>query len=132
MNNFSTVATIVKAPESIKLGERPGMRVRLVDKTYGKKAVDRFFTGIFSGQDLDVLARLKVGDQIFVSGGLIQEEYTNKAGVVVKDDNMPYAKLLQVAKSASFFAKKEEADDVQATAAPDLTAPAGPSPLDGI
>lgn len=134
MNNFSTVATICKLPEVIKLGEREGVRIRLVDKTYGKKAVDRFFTGIFTGPDVDVAKRLKVGDQIFVSGGLIQEEYTNKAGQTVKDDTMPYGKILNVTKSPSFFgAAKPEAteDDSGPIEAPALAFKA-PNPLDSL
>lgn len=138
MNNYSTVCTIGKDPEAIKLGEREGRRIRVVDKTYGKKAVDRWFTVILSGPDVATADRLRKGDQIFVTGALIQEEYEPKKprykGEKIKDDVMPYAKLAQVVKSPTFFNQTENmekdaaGDEGMDNTPPDLSA----SPLAGI
>ena len=141
MNTYSAIVTLGKDPEAIKLGEREGRKIRVVDKTYGKKAIDRWFTAILSGPDVATVDRLRKGDQVFLTGALIQEEYEPKKprykGEKVKDDTMPYAKLAQVVKSPTFFNQVEDGDEKTGThekaddSAPDLTA-RGPSPLDGI
>ena len=138
MNNYTAIVTLGKDPEVVKLGEREGRKVRVVDKTYGKKAVDRWFTAIFSGPDVATMDRLRKGNQIAVTGTLVLEEYEPKKprykGEKIKDDVMAYAKLLQVVKSPSFFGNAEDgekpADDSTDDSAPSLTT--GPSPLDGI
>lgn len=134
MNSFTSNATICKAPESIKLGEREGMRIRMVDKVFGKKAVDRFFTIIVTGPDVDVAKRVKVGDQLMITGCLVQEEYTNKAGQTVKDDTIPFGKILNVTKSPSFFgaAKPEAAEDDSGPIEAPTLASKAPNPLDSL
>lgn len=140
MNNYTANVTLGKDAETIKLGEREGRRLRVVDKTYGKKAIDRWFTAIVTGPDVATADRLRTGDQVMISGGLIQEEYEPKKprykGEKIKDDVMPFAKILQVTKSPSFFNRDEPSEAESATegtgdtSAPDLTGSA--SPLAGV
>src|SRR5262245_44100632 len=94
-------------PETIKLGEREGRKLRVVCNTFGKNSEDRWFNAIVTGKDVEVADRLEKGNQIALSGQLVQESYKPKKarfkGEQVKVDTMPFAKIMEVIKSDSFF-----------------------------
>lgn len=106
-NVFTAVVNLGADPEVITLGTREVYKLRLADRGIGKKAVTRWFTGLFSGPDLNTCKRLVKGDQIMVSGSLNQTEYKPKQpkfkGQTINGDEMPFGKILQVLKSDTFF-----------------------------
>ena len=138
MNTFTAIANICRDPEALVLGERQCMKLRLADGTYGKNAETRFFDAIVSGPDAAVAKRLKSGDQLVISGTLVATSYKSKkgkmAGKTVQADSMPFAKILQITKSPSFFAGTKESDEGADDSEPDLETPPddGESPLAGI
>lgn len=107
MNTFTAVVNLCGDPEDVTFGEKSLVRLRLADNTPGKQAKARFFNAIVSGPDIDVAHRLAKGDQIVVTGQLSLTEYKAKkgklAGKLVTSEEMPFAKILQVTKSPSFF-----------------------------
>lgn len=128
MNTFTAIVNLCRSPEPLELGGRPCMKLRLADNTFGKQAETRFFDAIVSGNDADVAKRLEQGDQIVISGTLVATSYKAKKGKnkgkTIQSDQMPFAKILQVTKSPSFFSGDGEKDEDPAegteTEAPDL------------
>lgn len=120
MNNFTCIANLCRDPETIELGGKECYKLRLADNTFGKQSVTRFFDAIVGGPDAGVASKLKQGDQILVTGTLQATQYKAKQGKnkgqMVNSDQMPFAKILQVTKSPSFFAGAGgDADDGDAT-----------------
>lgn len=107
MNTFTGIVNLCREPEDLELGGRPCKKLRLADNTFGKNSETRFFDAIVSGNDAEVAGRLKQGDQICVSGTLTLTSYKAKKGKnkgkTIQSDQMPFAKILQVTKSPSFF-----------------------------
>jgi single-stranded DNA-binding protein len=134
-NTFTSVSNLCKDPESLTLGERELVKLRLACNTFGKNAETRFFDALVGGPDADAAIQLKQGDQIVITGQLVKSSYKSKKGKLkgksVECDSMPFAKILQITKSPSFFSGegKADADDgVDQTEAPDL----GDAPADDI
>ena len=115
MNTFTAVVNVCKAPETLELGGRECVKLRLADNTFGKKSETRFFDAIVSGNDADVAMRLEQGDQIAVTGTLVSTSYKSKRGKnkgkTVQSDQMPFAKILQVTKSPSFFERSDDDEE---------------------
>lgn len=113
MNVYTATVNLCRNPEPITLGERECMKLRLADNTFGKSKT-RFLDAIVSGQDVETAGRLQSGDQIVVTGTLQLTEYKAKKGKMkgktVQADQMPFARILQVTKSPSFFAGAGEED----------------------
>lgn len=131
MNTFTSVANLCRAPEDLELGGRACVKLRLADNTYGKSET-RFFDAIVSGPDVETAKKLSQGDQIVVSGTLQKTSYKAKKGKMkgkrVEQDQMPFAKILQVTKSESFFSSEDSDgtdDDATDDSAPDLTGGGG-------
>lgn len=137
-NNFTAIVNLGADPETIQLGDREGRKLRLADKARGKKAITRWFNMLVTGKDCEVADRLRKGDSILVTGELALTEYKPKKakkGEMVRADEMPFGKILQVVKSPSFFGV-EEGDDAEEelpgkagvveTEAPDLDGGADP------
>lgn len=124
MNNYTAIVNLCKPSETIELGGRPCAKLRLADNTTGKKSVARFFTAIVSGPDVEVAGRLAQGDQIVISGMLCKTEFVGTRGKTkgqtISDDEMPFAKILQVTRSPSFFGHVAPSPDSDgAPASPD-------------
>lgn len=126
MNTFTAVVNLCRAPEDLQLGGRDCVKLRVADNTFGKSET-RFFDAIVSGPDVETARKLSQGDQIVVSGTLQKTSYKAKKGKMkgktVEQDQMPFAKILQVTKSESFFNGGEDgADESEGsdTDAPDL------------
>jgi single-stranded DNA-binding protein len=115
MNMYTAIVNICKEPEALELGGRPCMKLRLADNTFGKNAETRFFNAIVSGNDADVAKRLRQGDQIVIAGTLTASSYKPKKGKfkgkTVQSDEMPFAKILQVTKSPTFFNQDSASSD---------------------
>lgn len=130
VNTFTSVANLCRAPEELELGGRACMKLRLADNTYGKSET-RFFDAIVSGPDVDTAKRLSQGDQIVITGTLQKTSYKAKKGKMkgktIEQDQMPFAKILQVTKSESFFAEREDEADEPET---DNTEPSLDEPSD--
>ena len=111
MNTFTAVCNLCKAPEDIELGGRPCKKLRLADNTHGKNTETRFFDATVSGHDAETAARLESGDQVVITGTLASVSYKSKkgknAGQTVVCDSMPFARILQVTRSKTFFAGLE-------------------------
>lgn len=106
MNNYTAVCNLARDPESITLGGKEGIKLRLGDSTFGKKAETRFFDAIVTGQSAEVAKQLKTGDEVVVSGTLKLTSYVPKQGKnkgrKQQADEMPFAQILRVTKSATF------------------------------
>jgi single-stranded DNA-binding protein len=131
MSNSGTyIVNLGKAPEKLELGGRECYKLRCAEKAGNKKAITRWFTAIVGGPDAGTAARLAQGDTIAVTGELSLTEYKNKkTREMVKEDEMPFAKIMRVIKSPSFFAgtgEKAESDE----GAPTADAPEGDTPPD--
>lgn len=124
MNNFTAIVNLCRDPEALELGGRTCQKLRLADNTFGKNAETRFFDAIVSGPDADVAARLKSADSIAVTGTLVKGSYKGKKGKnkgkTVETDSMPFAKILQVIKSPSFFEGGSDDSDEGDDSEPDL------------
>lgn len=128
MNNFTAVVNLCKDPEPLTLGEREVIKLRLADNTFGKNAETRFLDAIVGGPDKDVAEQLKQGDQIVITGTLVATSYKSKKGKnkgkTVMADSMPFAKILQITKSPSFFSGEgggdEDGADAGDNSEPDL------------
>lgn len=138
-NNGSWIVRLGAEPETIKLGEREGRKLRVVCSTFGKNSEDRWFNAIVTGKDVETADRLEKGNTIALAGQMVKESYKPKKprykGEVVYVDTMPFAKIMEVIKSESFFGgSKEEAaaDGVETTEAPALTDDAGTEPTDDL
>lgn len=132
MNTYTAVVNLCKDPEPLKLGEKELMKLRLADNTFGKNAETRFLDALVAGQDKDVAEQLKSGDQIVISGTLVKGSYTAKKngkgvkrGQKIMTDSIPFARIVQVTKSESFFngaGDAEAGDESDGTEAGDDTA----------
>lgn len=128
MNTYTAVCNLTKDPETLTLGEREVIKLRLADNTFGKGAETRFFDALVSGPDVDAAQQLKSGDQIVISGTLTKTSYKSKKGKMkgktVEADSMPFGKILQITRSPSFFSGEGASDDAEGSdEAPDLDAP---------
>lgn len=141
-NSYTSVCNLTKDPEDLTLGEREVVKLRLADNTFGKNAETRFFDALVAGPDVDAARQLKSGDQICITGQLTKTSYKSKQGKnkgrTVEADSMPFAKILQITKSPSFFNRDADADagdSAAQTEEPDLTGDApddGVDPLEGV
>lgn len=127
-NSYTAVVNLTKDPEDLTLGEREVVKLRLADNTFGKNTETRFFDALVAGPDVDAARQLKSGDQIVITGQLTKTSYKSKKGKnkgkTMEADSMPFAKILQITKSPSFFNAspddEPEADGVNQTEEPDL------------
>lgn len=133
-NNGTYIVNLGKDPEELELGGRPCMKLRCAEKAATKKAITRWFTAIVGGPDVETAKRLAQGDTIAVSGELALTEYKPKKprfkGETVKEDEMPFAKLLRVIKSPTFFAEDTSDKSGDDEGAPTADAPEGDTPPD--
>lgn len=132
-NNGTYIVNLGRDPESIELGGRPCYKLRVGEKAATKKAITRWFNAIVGGPDVQTAERLKTGDTIALAGELALIEYPKKKnakykGEMVREDEMPFAKILRVIKSPSFFAEQSEAPATDGT--PTADAPEGDTPPD--
>lgn len=132
-NTYTAVVNLTKDPEDLRLGERDVVKLRCADNTFGKNTETRFFDALVAGPDVEPARQLKTGDQIVITGTLTKTSYKSKKGKnkgkVMESDSMPFAKILQITKSPSFFsgegASDESAEDEVNTDEPDLGTDAG-------
>jgi len=108
MSNSGTwIANLGKDPEELTLGERQLVKLRCAEKAPGKKATTRWFTALVGGPDLAVAGRLRKGDCIALAGQMVRTEFKpskgKNRGVIQVEDEMPFAKIMQVIKSPTFF-----------------------------
>lgn len=131
-NNGTYIANLGKDPEELELGGRPCVKLRVAEKAASKKAETRWFTAIVGGPDVETAKKLRTGDTIAVTGELVLTKYKAKkpryAGEMIQEDEMPFAKLMRVIKSPSFFGDGE-APPADA-GAPTADSPAGDTPPD--
>lgn len=132
-NNGTYICNIGKDPEKMELGGREVYKLRVAEKAATKKAITRWFTAIVGGPDVATAARLAKGDTIALSGELALTEYKAKKprykGEMIREDEMPFAKLMRVIKSPTFFAADAEAPPAE-TGEPTADAPEGDTPPD--
>lgn len=132
MSNSGTyIGNLGKDPEDIEFSGRQCVKLRIAEKAASKRAETRWFTAIVGGPDTEAAKRLKKGDTVAVVGELVLTKYKAKkprySGEMLQDDEMPFAKLLRIIKSPSFFGD----GDVPADAgAPTADAPEGDTPPD--
>ena len=130
-NSGVFIINLGKDPEPLTLGGRECYKLRCAEKAGNKKAITRWFSAIVGGPDTAVAARLRQGDTLAISGELSLTEYTAKKprykGEQIREDEMPFAKMMRVLKSPSFFAGDAEAP---ADGTPTADAPAGDTPPD--
>lgn len=113
MSNVSTfVVNLGKDPEDLEVNGKELVKLRLAANSGHKKAVTRWFTALVGGPDVAVARRLRQSDTILITGELILTEYKPKSGPnkgkVQREDEMPFAKIVRVLKSPTFFAQPEE------------------------
>lgn len=125
-NNFTAVCNLTRDAETLTLGERELVKMRLANNTFGKGAEALFFDALVGGPDYDAAIQLKQGDKIAITGTLVKSSYKGKKGKmkgkVVETFSMPFAKLMTIIKSESFFAGSGQDDEAEegSTEAPDL------------
>lgn len=135
-NTFTTVCNLTQDPEAIKLGERDIVKIRVADNTYGKRAEPRYLNALLGGPDFEAGKRLRKGDQVVLSGTLVKTSYKatkgKMKGKTVESDEMPFAKLIQVTRSETFFASSDDdsTDDNAADADPDISDDPAPADAD--
>lgn len=132
MSNSGTyIVNLGRNPEKTQLGGRDVVKLRVAEKAGSKRAETRWFNAIVGGPDVETAMQLEEGNQIALSGELVWTSWTPKQGKLkgIKQygDEMPFAKLLKVLKSESFFNKtgadgEPTADAPAGDAAPDLGA----------
>lgn len=129
-NNGTYIVNLGKDPEKLELGGRECYKLRCAEKAGNKKAITRWFTAIVGGPDCATAARLDQGDSIAITGELSLTEYKNKkTREMVKEDEMPFAKIMRVIKSPTFFTEQGKPDAAD-EGAPTADAPAGDEPPD--
>lgn len=139
-NTYTACVNLTQDPEDLSINDREVVKLRCADNTFGKNSETRFFDAIVSGPDLNTARKLAKGDQIVITGQLTKGSYKSKKGKnkgkTVEFDSMPFAKIMQVTKSPSFFtpADDEEPTNEVNDEEPDLgadanTAPEGDDPL---
>lgn len=130
-NNGTYIVNLGKDPEKLELGGRECYKLRCAEKAATKKAITRWFTAIVGGPDVATAARLAQGDTIALAGEMALTEYKAKKprykGEMIREDEMPFAKLLRVIKSPTFFAEQAPAEE---TGEPTADAPEGDTPPD--
>ncbi len=131
-NNGTYIVNLGKDPEPLVLGGKDVFKIRCAEKAASKKAITRWFTAIVGGPDLETAGKLAQGDTIALSGELSLTEYKAKKprykGEMIREDEMPFAKILRVIKSPTFFADPAEAP--AETGEPTADAPEGDTPPD--
>lgn len=114
MNNGTYIVNLGADPEKLELGGKELYKLRCADKTPGKRSIVRWFTAMVGGPDSTVAPRLAKGDTIALTGTMTKEEYAPKKprykGEKIETDNMPFAKILQVIKSPTFFGQADPVD----------------------
>lgn len=132
-NNGTYIVNLGKDPEELELGGRKCFKLRCAEKAATKKAVTRWFTAIVGGPDVDTASRIAKGDSIALAGEMALTEYKAKKprykGEMIREDEMPFAKILRVIKSPTFFADNSEEQPAEA-GAPTADAPEGDAPPD--
>lgn len=132
-NSGVYIVNLGKDPEVLQLGGRDCYKLRCAEKAGNKKAITRWFTAIVGGPDTDTASRLAQGDTIAISGELSLTEYKPKKprykGEMIREDEMPFAKIMRVIKSPSFFADPADAPPAD-DGAPTADAPEGDTPPD--
>jgi single-stranded DNA-binding protein len=134
-SSYTCAATVVQDPESLELGGKPAVKLRLVDKALSKKHEDRFFNALLFGYDAETAARLRKADKILITGTLALTSYVSKkTRQKVQADEMGFGtRILRVLQSPTFFGEAAEGDAPPADDAPaDDTTPAGKGPLDDL
>lgn len=134
MSNSGTyIVNLGRDPEEMQLGGRDVIKLRVAEKAGSKRAEPRWFNAIVGGPDVDTAKQLKSGDQIALAGELVYTSWTPKQGKnkgkKEYGDEMPFAKLLKVLKSPTFF-NQEGGDAPAEEGAPTADAPAGDTPPD--
>jgi single-stranded DNA-binding protein len=134
-NNGTWVVNLGKDPEKLSLGGRDCYKLRCAEKAATKKAITRWFTAIVGGPDVDTASRLAEGNTIIVTGEMALTEYKAKKprykGEMIREDEIPFAKILRVVKSETFFADKTKSGEAPADeGAPTADAPEGDTPPD--
>jgi single-stranded DNA-binding protein len=140
MNNFTAIVNLGADPESLTLGSNEVYKLRCADKGVGKKAITHWITVLVGGPDKTTAARLAKGDSIMVTGTLVRTEYAPKKprykSEMIESSEMPFAKILQVVKSPTFFNQSVgdfPTDDVPAPTDADVPPDLTSSPdLDGL
>lgn len=127
-NSGVYIASLGRDPEELELGGKPCMKLRCAEKAGSKRAETRWFNAIVGGPDVETAKKLAKGDTIALAGELVYTKFKKKgAKDFTYEDEMPFAKLMRVIKSPTFFA----ADGADAPAGePTADAPAGDSPPD--
>lgn len=137
-------ANLGKDPEDLQLNGKDLVKLRLAEKAGNKKAETRWFTALVGGPDVETARRLAKGDSIAISGEMVLKSYKSKKpadkGRMIFEDEIPFAKLVKVIKSPTFFAEGDApadegaptADAPAGDAAPDLTAGTEPPDLSDL
>jgi single-stranded DNA-binding protein len=127
-NTTVVIGNLGREPEALELGGRPCMKLRIAEKAGSKRAETRWFNAIIGGPDVETAKKLAKGDTIAVTGELVYTKFKKKgAKDFTYEDEMPFAKLMRVIKSPTFFAG--EGGDAPA-GEPTADAPAGDTPPD--
>lgn len=133
-NNGVWIVNLGADPEPIKLGDKDLYKLRCADKTPGKKSITRWFQAMVGGPDMNTAARLVKGDCIALAGQMTKEEYAPKKprykGEKVEVDSMPFAKIMQVVKSETFFNREATGPDVGVESAETVATTTGDFPTD--
>ena len=107
MNNGTFIVNLGNNPTEMTFGETKVYKLRCAEKAGNKKAVTRWFNAYVRGGDTAVAARLSEGDSIALTGELSLTEYAPKTpkykGEMVREDEIPFARILRVIKSKTFF-----------------------------
>jgi single-stranded DNA-binding protein len=131
-NNGTYIVNLGKDPEKLELGGRECFKLRCAEKAATKKAITRWFTAIVGGPDTATAARLAQGDTIAITGELALTEYKAKKprykGEMIREDEIPFAKIMRVLKSPSFFSDAEA--PAGESGEPTADAPEGDTPPD--
>jgi single-stranded DNA-binding protein len=130
-NSGTYIVNLGRDPEDMQLGGRDVIKLRVAEKAGSKRAETRWFNAIVGGPDVDTAKQLKSGDQVALSGELVYTSWTPKQGKnkgkKEYGDEMPFAKLLKVLRSPTFFGSEEAP---AAEGEPTADAPAGDTPPD--
>jgi single-stranded DNA-binding protein len=117
MNNGTWIVNLGSKPEKLTLQRDGGTvnlyRLRCAEKCPGKKSITRWFSALVSGQDMEVAAKLETGDTLAVIGQMALTEYEGKNGKT-REDEITFAKILNVIRSPTFFAGLERKGGTEA------------------
>lgn len=125
-NTFTAVVNLCRDPEPLELGGKPCQKLRLADNS-GSKNDTTFFGAIVSGRDGDIALQLRKGDEVVISGQLVSGNYKAKKagkgikkGDVIRTLDMPFARLVKVTRSPTFFSGEAVPVDAPEAAAADV------------